>query len=487
MDSRLSITFALVSVGLGNLLISLLIAAEFALLNSHPAKLRTSECKERGSFRHALLLVRQSETSITAVRFGIVVLSLLLGWFGTIVLAISFSAFSDGFPQILASSVFPSGLVIASAFLALVSLVIISIYFAKSLANKDPECMLCRLAIPIFFYVKIISPVVSFYISIVNFFLRAFGFDVEQRTNRFNASEELAELAGEDVEAGKTDIQEEAMLHRVFSFSDMLAKEVMTPRTELVSVPLSATLDEVLKIVVENGFSRYPVVGESVDDVQGMLLAKDIVAYALQRERRGAESEEFDIKKLKRKAYFIPETKPIGDLLTEFKKRKMHIAVVVDEHGGVDGIVTLEDLLEEIVGDIQDELDEPAQDIVEKEKGLYVIEGGVAVTNLNNRLEIKIPEGEYDTVAGFVYTSLGRMPKEGDRILITEEGSKVINGKALEEFGLSAHTSAVLEESKDVFALVTVDKLDGPKIEQVLFQRLYNLEKSESSPVSSAS
>ncbi|MCB0359647.1 MAG: HlyC/CorC family transporter, partial [Bdellovibrionales bacterium] len=214
-------------------------------------------------------------------------------------------------------------------------------------------------------------------------------------------------------------------LQGVFQFSDRVAREVMTPRTDLVTVPHDSSLEEALEIVDESGFSRFPVVGEGIDDVLGILLAKDLLGVLIRRERSANEPDEFDIRRVMREPYFIPGTKPTDELLIELKLRKQHMAIVLDEHGGVDGVVTLEDLLEEIVGDIYDESDdeEEEQPSIREVEGDLLVEGGVLVSDLNAEFGLNIPQGDYDTIAGYVFSCLGRVPDVGDTVALGEEGS----------------------------------------------------------------
>jgi CBS domain containing-hemolysin-like protein len=232
-----------------------------------------------------------------------------------------------------------------------------------------------------------------------------------------------------------------------------------------------------MAVLAQSRFSRYPVVGESVDNVLGLLLIRDLVPYLL-KVRGTGDGSAFDIRRVMREPYFVPGTKKIDDLLNEFKKRKVHLAIVVDEHGGVDGVVTLEDLIEEIVGEIFDESDIPEKDIVIEENGNIVVDGGVLVSDINSRFQLSIPEGDYDTIAGFIYTSLGRIPRQGDQILIEESGVTHVNGEGAkekqsattvegEERSEAGAGEESAEEESAPKALITVENVTGRRIDRV--------------------
>lgn len=211
------------------------------------------------------------------------------------------------------------------------------------------------------------------------------------------------------------------MIHSIFEFGDTSVKEVMIPRTTMFTIEASKSLEEVWDLIIEQGFSRIPVYEERVDNILGMIYIKDL--FTVIRENRLHEP----VKNFVRQAYFIPETKLLDELLEEFKREHVHIAIVVDEYGGTAGMVTIEDLIEEIVGDITDEYDVDEQEIKEVAEGKYIIDAVVAIEDLNKELEIELPESEdYDTLGGYIYSKLGRMPLENDKVEAVDVEIKVL-------------------------------------------------------------
>jgi CBS domain containing-hemolysin-like protein len=201
------------------------------------------------------------------------------------------------------------------------------------------------------------------------------------------------------------------MIDKVFDFADTEVEDVMIPRPDVVALPVSLTPREAMQRVLEHPFTRYPVFGEDLDDVLGVLHVRTLFG-AMQN---GAASAP-DLRELMRPAHLVPETKPLGQLLGEFRRTNNHLAVVVDEYGSVSGIVTLEDLLEEIVGEIADEFDLPETSILRLGRDRVRIEGGFPIEEFNERFDRRLPEDEYHTVGGFVFGMIGRAPRLGDAV-----------------------------------------------------------------------
>jgi CBS domain containing-hemolysin-like protein len=308
-----------------------------------------------------------------------------------------------------------------------------------------------------------------------------FGLKAVTEGERVHTSSELSMLVAASTRYGALDKDEEQMLQGVFQFSETVAREIMTPRTDVVSIPILATFDEMYTIVVQSGLSRFPVIGDNIDDVKGILLARDVLRVAPRfLPDKGVI---FDITTLLREPYFIPGTKSINDLLTELKRRKVHMALVLDEHGGFDGVVTLEDIIEEIVGDIFDESDGAKLDMVYQENGDVLLDGGMLVTDISDAFEIAIPEGDYDTIAGFIFNCLGRLAEEEDKVTLNRHGEASVNGAEFElprgshpsaEWSRSGQMSELGDDnSVDVYHDFIVEKITGNRIETVRFHKRF--------------
>jgi magnesium and cobalt transporter len=221
--------------------------------------------------------------------------------------------------------------------------------------------------------------------------------------------QEILQLASEGQAEGVVNPEEMEMIESVIEFGDLSAGEIMTPRTDIVGIEAASTQEECRKTIVAAGHSRIPVYEETQDRIIGVLYAKDLLSID------PAESE-FSLRRLMRKALFVPETKPLGDLLKEFKTQKVHMAIVLDEYGGTAGLVTIEDLLEEIVGEIADEYELAEPDMLRRlDPRTVEVDARMYIDDLNDALDITLPEDEdYDTVGGFVFSTLGYIPDSGE-------------------------------------------------------------------------
>ncbi|MCB0324556.1 MAG: HlyC/CorC family transporter [Bdellovibrionales bacterium] len=495
MDIQIPLYLLLLSAAVLLVLNGLFAAAEFAVLHSNPVFFEAPERRERRSSRAAAWLLKRLDVSLTATELGMTLTSLLLGWITVRLSLVLFGfASANGLPDEDLRWMYGASAVLALAFVALAHLVLGELV-AKSLAIRYPEQTLRFLAPPILFFVQVARPILFVATRLSNAVLGMFGTSVPATAERVHSVSDLSRIVSQGTEQGVFDEDEENMLRGVFGFSETVAREVMTPRTDLVALDVNATLADVIATINQSGFSRFPVKGNGIDDIHGILLAKDLLAFMA---KEGAQAgEKFHPSKLMRQAYFIPGTKPIDDLLNELKKRKLHMAIVLDEHGGVDGLVTLEDLLEEIVGDIYDESDIPEPTVVEEENGDVVVDGGVLVADLNTQLDLDISEGDYDTIAGFIFTSLGGMPEDGDKILLRESGRLEValaaNSPdddlpfAVRPFVNGSHSSTdgrdtdqESEETEDPpKLLITVEKVLNHRIETVRLRRLALAEEGE--------
>ncbi|HJV09650.1 MAG TPA: hemolysin family protein [Acidimicrobiales bacterium] len=224
------------------------------------------------------------------------------------------------------------------------------------------------------------------------------------------SEQELLALADVAVEEDVIEREERQLIHSIIEFGDTVVREVMIPRPDMVAIEARATVNDAMEVVMAAGFSRIPVYEQGIDDVNGLLYAKDLMRAV--RDKRGDEQ----VRALARTANFVPETKRVAELLPEMQKQKSHMAIVVDEHGGTAGLVTLEDLIEELVGEIVDEYDVEEPPIEPLPGGDVRVNARMPIDELNDLLEAEFPEGDYDTVGGLVYYLLGHVPSEGETV-----------------------------------------------------------------------
>ncbi|GAB4299420.1 MAG: hemolysin family protein [Desulfuromonadia bacterium] len=222
--------------------------------------------------------------------------------------------------------------------------------------------------------------------------------------------EDIQEIIDAGEESGLINPEENEMIRSIFSLRDRVVREIMVPRTDMACVEISASVRELLDAIIQCGHSRIPVYDGTVDNIVGIVYAKDLLRFW------GEDERMIRIDRIMRSPYFVPESKNLEELLQEFRKMRVHLAVVIDEYGGTSGIVTIEDLLEEIVGDIQDEYDQEEELLVEDRDGSCTVDGRLPVEELEQKFGVSFQREKFDTVAGLIYHLLGRIPSVGDRL-----------------------------------------------------------------------
>ncbi|MGH7448758.1 MAG: hemolysin family protein, partial [Longimicrobiales bacterium] len=287
----------------------------------------------------------------------------------------------------------------------------------KIVATHDPERIAFRTTRPAQLFGLLLRPLIRLAALTSSAVVRLFGGQPSALPSRADTHDEIRLLVEQSHQEGAVESDQEQMLLGVIQFRDTLAREVMTPRRDIIALAVAATRAETLALVAEEGHSRIPVYAESIDDVIGVLLVKDLLTHVM----CDVDGERtFDLAKIVREPYFVPDTKRIGELLPELRTKSVHMAIVLDEFGGTDGLVTLEDILEEIVGDIYDEHDVPEEetDFEITESGDVLIDGSASIFDVNERFGLGLPEQDYDTIGGFVFGALGRVPVAGDTVAI---------------------------------------------------------------------
>lgn len=277
----------------------------------------------------------------------------------------------------------------------------------KSLGNNKSIDYAKVAAVPLFYLEKILSPFIYLFTKIVNLFVK----DKSLISSAFLSEEEIRRFVDVSQREGVIKETEQEMIQSVFDFDDTLVKEIMVPRIDIVCIEKNASLEELISLGVEKGHSRIPVYEESIDNITGLIYIKDLLELLIE------DKKDVNIKEFVKPIYFIPEGKPINQLLAEMKNRKEHMAVVVDEYGGTAGLITIEDLLEEIVGDIQDEFDFEKKYIEVIDDNKLLLDGRVDIEKLNKYLSEPLAESDdYETVSGLILYYLNRLPMQGEKL-----------------------------------------------------------------------
>jgi CBS domain containing-hemolysin-like protein len=303
----------------------------------------------------------------------------------------------------------------------------------KLVAIHRAEWITAHLAVPFLQILDVaLLPIARPLSFLVRGLVRVFGVRSTGFHPLMQTPEELRMLMTHGADPGEIEPDERDMIRGVFEFAETVVREVMTPRTAMVAVDVESSFDELVRVAIEEGHSRYAVYQGSIDSIVGVILIKDLLPLLASREQ--VLRDGFDIHSVLRPAYFVPGTKQVSELLQELRQQKVHMAVVLDEYGGTDGLVTLEDLIEEIVGEIDDEYDEPEPEFAPTPEGDVLIDGGVALSEVNERFGLRLPEEEFDTLGGYVFGTLGHVPSVGDEVTATGlEGDAGLRVEATEE------------------------------------------------------
>ncbi len=282
----------------------------------------------------------------------------------------------------------------------------------KSLAISNAETIAKKIARPVEIISSFLFPLILFFKIIINVLYYFFG-KKRVKEKKEITEEDLITLINVGKDEGVIEEEEKKMIRNIFEFGDTMVKEVMVPRVDMACISSNTKLDSILNLINKIGHSRTPVYKETIDNIIGILYAKDLlVAY----EQWYKSKEKFDLKKIIRRAYFVPENKKIDDLLNIFQRDKIQIAIAIDEYGGTAGLVTMEDVVEEIVGEIIDEYDKETKLYEIIDNNTVIADGIISIDKINELLNIEIPENDFETLGGFIYDLMGRVPNKNETI-----------------------------------------------------------------------
>ncbi len=300
------------------------------------------------------------------------------------------------------------GELISTVLISLVVLIFCEIT-PKTAAVQNPIRWARVLVRPVRNAAWLLRPIVWSLSAVTNFFVRLIGGQIKHR-GPFVTEEELRLLVSVGEEEGVLEEEETEMIHSIFEFADTTVREVMVPRIDMVTLEADATVDEAVDLALQAGFSRIPVYKESIDDITGVLYTKDMLKQLRE------DHNTLPVRDLVRPAYFVPETKKLDDLLREIQQKRVHMVIVVDEYGSVAGLVTIEDLVEEIVGDIQDEYDREEKLYEKVSENEYIFDAKINIDEFNELMDTKLDNTGYETLGGFLYAQLDKIPVVGDTI-----------------------------------------------------------------------
>jgi CBS domain containing-hemolysin-like protein len=393
------------------------VAAEYALVTARQVRIRELEARGNRRARAVLSILSDPPRFIAAMQLGVTGASLGIGALGE-------QALAKVFDPIMASV-----LAFAFAFLIITFLhVVIGELVPKGIALGHSETVALAVSAPVRGFFVLFKPLIWVLQRSTEIVLRAFGLEPPGGDMEVYTEAELRMLLSRSREEGEIEEQEQEMLYKVFDFADKEVSAVMVPRPEVVALSVELPPEEALAAMIESPYTRYPVYRETLDHIIGMIHVRDLFSAIVDRGIAGVELEA-----LVRPAHIVPETKDLAALLAEFRRTNQHMAIVVDEYGDLEGIVTLEDLLEEIVGEIEDEFDLPDESVERLPDGRMRIDGTFPIDDFNEQFHRELPIEDYHTVGGFVFGLLGRAPERGDEVeydgtrfkVLDVEGSRI--------------------------------------------------------------
>lgn len=386
--------------------------AEMALISIR--KTRIQQLAKGGNKKAILIekILQKPEEFLATIQIGITLISTIASAFaGANIAKVLSAVLEKSNLEILATNAEGIGFAIVVLSITYLSIVLGEL-IPKSLGIKYSEKFSLFVVYPVYFLSKVFMPITKFLTATSNIVLKIFG-DKTSFSEANLTEEELRTLLYEGRKAGTLQKQEHEILDNVFGFSDTVAGQIMTPCSKIFAIDVSTSINKNIKSIVNSGYSRVPVFKDNIDNILGIINIKDLLK-ALQSKRKITS-----LKRFINKAYFIPNTQRISDLLKKFQKGKIHLAVVTNEYGDVDGILTIEDILEEIVGDITDESDKEKSLIRRQKNGRYQVDGSMSIVDFNRHFKTTLPEDEnYITVSGLLLDKFEKSPDTGAKTII---------------------------------------------------------------------
>lgn len=380
------------------------VAAEFACVKIRPSRLETLIQEGSRQAKYAKQLTDHLDASLSVTQLGITLASLGLGWVGepavaTLILPITHTV---GLDDVVGHTIS-----LALAFSIITGMhIVLGELTPKTMAIQNVEKIMLNVALPMLIFHRVMYPFVWLLNHVANWVAHRMGFHTASEGDDAHTEEEIRLLMEESHRQGLIDDTEVDFVDNVFDFTDLNVREIMTPRTDMVCLYLEDTMEENMHTILEEQLTRYPICHEDKDHIVGFLHVKDLM-------RVMAEGRKPNLRRLARKALIVPESMDVSVLLKTMQKQRSQMAIVVDEYGGTAGMVTIEDIVEEIVGDIQDEFDEERPTAERRGKRIFSVDAKMLLEELEDILEIDIEDEDVDTIGGWLYDQIGQTPRVG--------------------------------------------------------------------------
>jgi CBS domain containing-hemolysin-like protein len=430
-----TILYELVGVAVLILLNALFVAAEYGLVTARRTRIIELHHQGNKRARDVLRITSDPPQFIAAMQLGVTLTSLAIGALGE-------HALSKAFDPLMSTLL---AIVLAYLILTFVH-VVIGELVPKGIALGHSEGTALALAAPVRAFFTLFAPLVWVLRKATEFVLKTLGLEPPGAEVDAMSEAELRMLLTRSTEQGEIEQDERGMIEKVFDFADKDAADVMVPRPEVVAVSVLMKPEEALAAVIDSPYTRYPVYRETLDNVVGILHVRDLFSAMYEK-----GLEEVRLEALLRPAHVVPETKDLASLLTDFRRTSTHFAIVVDEYGAMAGILTLEDLIEEIVGEIEDEFDVSEVQIEQIDEDTYRISGMFPIDEFNQRFGTTLPDEDFHTVGGYVFGQLGRAAEPGDDVSWNGVRFDVleVEGNRIEKIGVTFHERPPLRRPED--------------------------------------
>jgi CBS domain containing-hemolysin-like protein len=397
------------------------VAAEFAIVKVRESQIELKARKGSKLAKLAKKITQNLDTYLSATQLGITLASLGLGWIGEPVVAVIINKIMLFFNF----SMSPETVHSISLPIAFVTITIMHIVFGelapKSLAIQRSEKVALITSGPLMTFYYIFSPFIWLLNSFANLILRIAGFSPVKEMDQLHSSDEIRYILEESKKSGLIEVAEHDLINNIFEFSDKDVKQVMVPRGKVVAIETGMNFDEIVQMFINKGYTRLPVYDKRIDNIVGVIYSKDLLPVLIGLKKGNPED-------FMRKAYFVQEEELLNNVLNKLLANRIHIAMVLDSFGGLAGMVTLEDILEEIVGEIQDEYDEEKPLVEKINENEFRVAATTVINDVNEYLPVPMPESDdYETVAGLITSAVGRIPRKNEIIEIDDYIIKILN------------------------------------------------------------
>ena len=426
-DSFIKLIIALLLV----LLNGFFVAAEFSIVKVRYSQIQIKAAEGNKMAKQAELIIKNLDAYLSATQLGITLASLALGWVGESALEHVFHTMFAYFNLDIPATYITTFSVIVSFSIITVMHIVFGELVPKSIAIRKSEATTLFISSPLRFFYFIFKPVIWLMNVISNAFLRLIGIHPVS-DQEIHSTEELQLLVKQSADSGEIEEENYEIIKNAFDFTDHNAKQVMVPRQNIFSIDIEDPKEEILEKIMESGYSRIPVYEDSIDNIIGIFYTKEIIREYIKNLN---DLKSFDLRDYLREAFFVVGSKKVSDLLKVFQLKKQHLAIVIDEFGGTEGIITLEDILEELVGEIQDEEDEEEKIVDKVGENVFWVQATQPLEEINEHLPKSLPEdGEYNTLAGFIPHELEEIPEENQEFKLNNYEFKILkmNNKSVE-------------------------------------------------------